>query len=204
MAGVILAQASPGPNMMAVAAVSLGSGRRAGLLTVTGIAAGVLIWALLFAFGAGALLTAFPELVTAMKFIGGGYLLYLAIKAVRSMFSGATTAADDQARAVTPFRAFATGLVVVLTNPKAALMWIAIALFLASSGVTAGEYLLVGFLAAASALAVYGTYAVLFSTGVAVRAYGRFFRWIQGLFGAVFGALGGRLVADGIADLIRR
>jgi threonine/homoserine/homoserine lactone efflux protein len=204
MAGVILAQATPGPNMMAVASVALGSGRRAGLSTVAGIAAGVLVWALLFAFGAGALLTAFPQLVTAMKFIGGGYLLYLAIKALRLMFAGATPAGNDQAPGVTPVRAFLTGLVVVLTNPKAALMWIAIALFLASNGVTAVEYLLIGILAAASAFAVYGTYALLFSTGVAVRAYGGLFRWIQGLFGAVFGALGGKLVVDSIADVVRR
>ena len=48
---------------------------------------------------------------------------------------------------------------------------------------------------------VYGSYALLFSTGLAARTYGRFQRWIEGLFGAVFGALGGKLVADGIAEL---
>jgi threonine/homoserine/homoserine lactone efflux protein len=205
MAGVILAQATPGPNMMAVAAVSLGSGRSAGLLTVAGIATGSLIWASLFAFGAGALLAAFPELVTAMKFLGGGYLCFLAVRALRSALRGSPMATATERVKRSPLRAYATGLAVVLTNPKAALMWIAIALFLASSGVTAaGEYLVIGVLVAGSALAVYGSYAVLFSTGVALRAYGRSFRWVEGLFGAVFGALGGKLVADGIADIARR
>ncbi|MBB4018401.1 threonine/homoserine/homoserine lactone efflux protein [Chelatococcus caeni] len=48
---------------------------------------------------------------------------------------------------------------------------------------------------------VYGTYAVLFSTGVAVRAYQRFFRAIEGAFGAVFGAVGAHLLADGVREL---
>ena len=56
-------------------------------------------------------------------------------------------------------------------------------------------------MAAMSAMMIYGTYAVLFSTGVAVRAYQRFFRTIDGLFGAVFGVIGGRLLIDGLRDL---
>jgi threonine/homoserine/homoserine lactone efflux protein len=39
--GVVLAQVSPGPNMMAVSSIALGAGRRAGLLTAAGVASGV-------------------------------------------------------------------------------------------------------------------------------------------------------------------
>ncbi len=198
--GIVLAQSSPGPNMLAVASVSLGSGRLAGLLTVAGVATGTLIWSVLFAFGAGALLTAFPELVTAMKLIGGGYLLFIAVKAVRSAFTKTPVVAAQRIER-SRWRAYLTGLAVVLTNPKAALMWIAIALFLAASGIGSAGYIGVGFYTACTAMLVYGSYALLFSTGVAARAYGRFQRWIEGLFGAVFGALGGKLVADGIAEL---
>ncbi len=82
--GIFLAQASPGPNMMAVSSIALGSGRKAGILTATGVATGVFVWAVLFAFGIGAFLNAFPETLTAMKLLGGSYLLYLGLKALRS------------------------------------------------------------------------------------------------------------------------
>jgi threonine/homoserine/homoserine lactone efflux protein len=200
LVGIVLAQASPGPNMLAVASVSLGSGRGAGLLTVAGVATGALIWSVLFAFGAGALLTAFPELVTAMKLIGGGYLLFIAVKALRSAFTKTPAVAAQRVKR-SRWRAYLTGLAVVLTNPKAALMWIAIALFLAASGIGNMGYVGVGLYAACTALLVYGSYALLFSTGLAARTYGRFQRWIEGLFGVVFGALGGKLVFDGIVEL---
>ncbi|WP_268995454.1 LysE family translocator [Microvirga roseola] len=86
--GVLLAQISPGPNLMAVSSAALGSGRGAGIATAAGVATGVVIWAILFAFGVGALLQAFPQTLTAMRFLGGGYLIYLSLKALRTAFHG--------------------------------------------------------------------------------------------------------------------
>jgi threonine efflux protein len=201
LVGIVLAQSSPGPNMLAVASVSLGSGRGAGLLTVAGVATGTLVWSVLFATGAGALLAVFPQLITAMKLVGGGYLLYMAVRAVWSALAPKRGAAGTERLQRSAWRAYLIGVAVVLTNPKAALMWIAIALFLASSGIGNMGFLGVGAYTATTAMLVYGTYALLFSTGVAARAYTRLQRWIEGLFGAVFGALGGKLVLDGMAEL---
>ena len=93
---------------------------------------------------------------------------------------------------------------VVLTNPKAALMWVAVSMFLATTHGAHAALVLIGGMAAISAMVIYGTYAVLFSTGVAVRAYQRFFRTINGLFGAVFGVIGGRLLIDGLRVCVIR
>ncbi len=203
VAGVLLAQITPGPNMMAVAAASLASGRRPGLATAAGIASGVLVWATLFAFGIGAVLDAYPETLTAMRLIGGGYLLYLGLRALRAALRPSTETPGRIAGADMPSvgAAWRRGVLVVLTNPKAALMWVAVSMFLASFGLTAWQFLAVGIAASASAMLVYGAYAMLFSTGVAVRAYGRFFRLIEGAFGAIFGAIGGKLVVDGVREL---
>ena len=199
--GVFLAQVSPGPNMMAVSSISLGSGRRAGALTAAGVASGVFVWAVLFAFGIDAFLAAFPQTITAMKLIGGGYLLYLGLRSLRSAFNGSGQTAAVADRRAAYGQAYRTGLLVVLTNPKAALMWVAVSMFLASAQLSNAQFLLVGLCVSASAMAIYGTYAWLFSTGVAVRAYRRLFRAVDGLFGAVFGALGAKLVTDGIREL---
>lgn len=202
LTGIILAQASPGPNMMAVAAASLGTGRQTGVATALGIASGVFLWSLLFFVGVGALLTTFPESLILLRFLGGGYLLYLGLRSLRSLFTQGSTPDAGPAGTTLPLAAaWRRGLLVVMTNPKAALMWIAISLFLAGGGHPAASFILTGIAASLSAAVIYGLYAVLFSTGVAVRGYRRMFRLVDGLFGLVFGALGGKLIADGLREL---
>ena len=98
-------------------------------------------------------------------------------------------------------RAFATGVLVVLTNPKAALMWVAVSIFLASANLTNAQFLIIGLCISLSAMAIYGTYALLFSTGVAIRTYGRLVHAVEATFGLLFGALGARLLADGLKEL---
>ncbi len=199
--GVFLAQVSPGPNMMAVSSISLGSGRKAGVMAAAGVASGVFVWAVLFTFGIGAIFKAFPEMITAMKLLGGGYLLFLGLKAIRAAWRGAKSGGDRAAMKTTDLRAFGTGFLVVLTNPKAALMWIAVSIFLASMSLSSMQFLLVGTCASLSAMAIYGSYALLFSTGMAMRAYGRAAHAIETTFGMVFGALGAKLIADGLREL---
>ena len=196
--GVFLAQASPGPNLMAVSAQALAQGRGAGVLVAAGVATGVFVWAIVFAFGMGALLVAVPETLVAMKLLGGGYLMYLGLRALRSARRGG---AGPMPQAKAARRAYLTGLLVVLTNPKAMLMWVAVSAYLTSLQVGALGTLGVGLGVAASAFAIYGTYAALFSTGHARALYGRFFRGVEAGFGAVFGLIGARLVFDGVRSL---
>lgn len=196
--GVLLAQLTPGPNMMSVSSTALNSGRRAGVLTAAGVATGVFIWAILFAIGIGAIIAAFPQTITAMKLLGGSYLLFVGARAILAARRGQTTVPVGAAASG---RAFRLGLLVVLTNPKAALMWVAVSVFLASAGLTGPQFVLAGACIAVSALAIYGTYAWLFSTGAAVRAYGRVARLAEATFGALFGVLGAKLVTDGLREM---
>lgn len=80
-------------------------------------------------------------------------------------------------------------------------MWMAIATFLFGSGLSAVQVLAIGPLVAASAMLIYGFYAVMFSTGLATRGYARFWRWIETAFGLAFGALGATLIISGIRDI---
>lgn len=199
--GILLAQVAPGPNLMAVSAAALGSGRAAGLAVAAGVASGVVIWAVLFAFGIGALLQAFPETLTLMRFLGGGYLIYMGTRALWAAYTHGARAPAAARAILSPPSAYRRGLLVVMTNPKAALMWVAVSMFLASSGLSGPLFLLIGLGAAVSAMLIYGAYALVFSTGLAIRTYGRFFRVIEASFGAVFGFVGAKLVMDGLRDL---
>ncbi|MGF1475795.1 MAG: LysE family translocator [Geminicoccaceae bacterium] len=197
---IVLMQITPGPNMLAVSAVALGTGRRAGLATAGGVATGVLIWAVLFAFGMGAFLDAFPQTITLMKLLGGSYLVYLGLRSLIGSFRTASAGARQRGIQLGLRDAFVRGFLVVLSNPKAALMWVAISILLAAATPSASHFLLVGVGASLSAMTIYGAYALLFSTGIVVRAYGRLFKLIDAGFGILFGALGGRLLLDGLKE----
>ncbi|MCC0014683.1 MAG: LysE family transporter [Rhodobiaceae bacterium] len=199
--GTVAAQAAPGPNLMAVASTGLGQGRRAALLVVLGVASGVFIWVAAVAAGLGALIGAFPSLLLAMKFLGGGYLVFLSIKALWTALRGGQGAIKARGSPLSDVAAWRHGLLVVLSNPKAALMWAAVAAFLFGHGLAPAQVLAFAPIGACSAVAVYGTYAMLFSSGFAVRAYARAARRFEAVFGAVFGVLGGALLADGIRSL---
>ena len=202
--GVALAQASPGPNMLAVASAALGAGRRAGLMTVAGVASGMLVWAGAVALGLGTVVALFPAALSTMKLVGGAYLAWIALKALRAARRGkaASVRADPAARP--GLAAWRRGLLVVLTNPKALLMWTAVGTFLFGAGLNAWQVAAFGPVAMVSAALIYGAYAFLFSTGAASRSYGRFARWIELGLGVAFGALGGRLLLDGARELRER
>ncbi|GIT88051.1 MULTISPECIES: LysE family translocator [Roseobacter] len=200
--GVLAAQIAPGPNLAAVASVGLAQGRRPALFVVTGISSGMLVWSMATALGLGVLVEAFPLSLLFLKFLGGSYLLFLGIKAARATLKGGgkTTFAPD-ARPLTDALAWRRGVLVLLTNPKAALMWAAVASFLFGQGLSAWHVLAFGPMGALSGLVIYGTYAWLFSTGAAMRGYSRFARWFEGLFAAAFGAMGASLIWAGIREV---
>lgn len=196
--GVISAQAAPGPNMAAVAGVAFSQGRRAALLVVAGISSGTIVWAAGTAFGLGELFRRMPETLTFLMFAGGGYLVFLAFRSLRSLWRRDDSDLDASAPGIDGWAAWRRGLLVVLTNPKAALMWSAIATFLFGAGLPQGAVFAFGPVVAASAACIYGTYAIMFSSRAAGGIYRRFRRAIEAIFAAAFGGLGAMLIVAGI------
>lgn len=91
-------------------------------------------------------------------------------------------------------------MLVLLTNPKAALVWAAVASFRFRQELSAPHDLAFGPMGALSGLVFYGTYAWLFSIGVAMRGYTRVSRWFEGVFAAAFGAMGMSLIRAGLRE----
>ena len=120
LAGTVAAQLAPGPNLLAVASVALGQGRSAALCVAAGVASGVLLWVAAFAFGISSLFHAYPAMGIALQFVGGAYFLYVAFRAIRSSRQVAANPLKTTAAQTNLSKAFRRGLLVVLTNPKAA------------------------------------------------------------------------------------
>ncbi len=78
---------SPGPSMLYVLSRSLTQGRAAGFASAVGLALGGMALAALTALGAGVVLAGTNSLFTAIKLLGGIYLLYLAARSLYDLRS---------------------------------------------------------------------------------------------------------------------
>ncbi|WP_196260638.1 LysE family translocator [Pelagibacterium limicola] len=203
LVAVVLAQITPGPNLLAVAGAALAQGRRAALYVTLGVASAIFLWVTAAAMGLAVLLTVYPALLTALKLIGGGYLCYLSARALYGVWRGGRPAIVAGGVALSSRAAWRRGFFVNITNPKSGLMWGAIAGYMFGSGLSGLEVLGFAPLGFLTALLVYGAYGVLFSSGMARRVYARFARAAEAIFGLMFGALGGALFSDGIRDISR-
>ena len=175
----------------------MGVGRSSGLALAMGVATGSMIWATPTALGLTAVIASYAILLTAIKIAGGLFLLWLAYKAFRSAASAHDTDAtvsNDEGRGLMGY--FLKGLTVQMTNPKAALAWIAIV----SLGMQAGAPLWVAFVivVGTTVLSVicHVLYALVFSTPPMVRIYAKGRRWVQGTLGFLFTFAGLKLLTS--------
>jgi len=107
---------SPGPNGLLALTHGALHGRRKALYTIFGGAFGFIAIIALSMFGIGALLKASLVWLTVMKWIGGAYLIWLAVATLRH---GAALKLNPDGGAAQPLvRVFLTGLGINLLNPK--------------------------------------------------------------------------------------
>src|SRR6202162_922284 len=76
----LLLAVTPGPDMAVVTKNALAHGRRGVVLTTTGIALALAIWATATAVGLSALLRASGEPLFVLKLVGAAYLAYLGVR----------------------------------------------------------------------------------------------------------------------------
>lgn len=115
-AASLLLALTPGPDMTLSISRALAQGRGPALFVVVGTSTGILIHTLLVAFGISALITASPSAFFILKTGGAGYLLWLAIQAVRSGSSLSVERVEGIRGSA--LANISTGLWVNLLNPK--------------------------------------------------------------------------------------
>ncbi len=107
----------PGPSVLFVVGRALACGRRVAVWTVVGNALGEYVQVIAVAFGVGALAEQSVAVFTALKLVGGAYLIYLGVRTFRERRSlAAALAAPVAVRS--DRRAFMEGWTVGVTNPK--------------------------------------------------------------------------------------
>lgn len=114
---------TPGPNMMYLVSRSLTQGRRAGFVSLGGVAAGFLVYLLATSVGLAVLFTTVPALFVVVKLAGAAYLLWLAWTMLRGSSNAFRPSEGDHHSAR---RLFLMGMATCLLNPKIALLYVAL------------------------------------------------------------------------------
>jgi threonine/homoserine/homoserine lactone efflux protein len=115
-AAAIVLAITPGPDMTLFLSRTLSQGRAAGFACMFGAYAGVAIHTSMVALGLSALIVAAPAAFTALKVVGAGYLVWLAIDAVRN--GSSLTMKTEKRQAPHVGASFLTGVGINLLNPK--------------------------------------------------------------------------------------
>ena len=123
-AAALVLTATPGPDMLLIASRSVSQGRSAGFLTYAGIALGTYCHAMAAALGLSRLFLTVPVASEIVRWAGCAYLLYLAVKTLRSQ--GAAFAPSAGLKRLSGQRIFVEGLATNLLNPKMALFVLAL------------------------------------------------------------------------------
>ncbi|MCO8067093.1 LysE family translocator [Acinetobacter schindleri] len=117
----MLGAMSPGPTSIYVAKNSIAISRKHGLFTALGTGTGAAVFGLLAVLGLQAFLLAVPSAYLALKICGGIYLLWLAFKIIKHA-KEPINADEDSNTQMSLRRAYTTGLITQLSNPKIAIV----------------------------------------------------------------------------------
>ncbi|WP_428649459.1 LysE family translocator [Roseibium sp.] len=121
-AAALILTITPGPDMTLFMSKTLMQGRKAGLAALVGATCGLVIHTVLAAVGVSALLAASALAFVILKFVGAGYLIWLAYQAIRNGSSLTLEATRSPKQSV--FRVWLHGLGVNILNPKIVLFFV--------------------------------------------------------------------------------
>lgn len=186
---------TPGPNVLAVIATSMTVDRKSGMALASGVACGTFLWSALTVMGLATLLVKFSFLMFYLKIAGGLYLLWLAFKVLKSAMSAKTTLIHpDQDPQKTQMRYLVRGILVQMSNPKAALAWFAILPLCIDASAPPWVWAAVVIGTTLMSIAGHFFYAIAFSTPSAIAAYKKGQRVVESAIGGFFAFAGLKLL----------
>lgn len=193
----VLLTLAPGPDNMYLLAKSLASGAKSGVALSGGLASGIVFHTGLVMLGAAALIKASPFAFMALKFVGAGYLLYLAWQAFHEQGDLELGQNNDTLAYGALYR---RGVLMNILNPKVLLFFLA---FLPQFVDTGSEQLAlqIALLGAVFALQAFVIFAFIAICAGRVRAFISKTRNLNRILGVVQGvvlvAIAGAILAAG-------
>jgi cysteine/O-acetylserine efflux protein len=158
---VLISTFTPGPSNISSASVAVLHGYKNTLNYQGGLAAGVFFVMILIGWISTTLLSVFPALEPVLRYIGAGYILYLALGVLKASY----TFADQNVKPL----GFVNGLLLQVLNPK--LIVYAFTLFSAFLALITNNVALVVLVAVLLAATSFGATSVWALFGTAIKTY---------------------------------
>lgn len=122
----VLGLISPGPDFAVTVKNSVTAGRRSGNYTALGIAIGCMIHMTYCIVGLGFIIAQSLLALAVLKYAGAAYLIYIGIKALRTKAPTTTTQVTADSAHMSAGRAWRSGILTNLLNPKATLFFLSL------------------------------------------------------------------------------
>ncbi|MGR3501385.1 LysE family translocator [Pseudaestuariivita sp.] len=181
---------SPGAAFLMAIKTSVSAGRRAGIALGIGLGTMAALWTLAALLGLKLVFDLFPWTYAVLKTLGALYLIYLAVQTWRH-------ARDPLGDAPMPTgRAFVSGLLVNLANPKSVLFAAAVIVVVFPQGLAPRDIALIVLNHLALEWLFYTGVALALSSAPARAGYIRLKPWLDRIAAGLLGALGLRLLLD--------
>lgn len=139
----------PGPGFALVTKNTISHGRNGGIKTVLGTVSGMMIHTIMATLGLSAILMKFAILFTLIKYAGAFYLIYLAVKSIKSAFSKqekVSGSVEINSKDIGTVKSFRQGFTTAILNPKTAVFFLSfLPQFIVSNQSHFFQFLLLGF-----------------------------------------------------------
>jgi RhtB (resistance to homoserine/threonine) family protein len=186
---------APGPDLLYILTKTIANGKKVGVASALGVCTGALFHVAAASVGLSAILVSSALAFSIVKFIGVGYLLYLAYQSFRSAGTSLNITSSEQPKE-SAWKAFKQGVLVDILNPKVAIFFMAfLPQFIRDGyGTVPVQLLYLGLLVIVVAVIVEVTYVLLaFRLTKKIRSSKRVSVLLDRFVGAVFVALGLKL-----------
>ena len=199
---MLLGQFSPGPDMLLLLRNATAHPMRVGLMTVLGIACGLVLHTAAALAGLAVLFARVPAAARGLSIAGGLYLGWLAWRLLRSAVQPAgDVAAEDDVRkqeTVSPGQAWLQGFLTNLLNPKAVIFLAGVlSAFLTPETSFATRAACWG-IVVGQALVFWSLFVWLLHRGPVRAFYVRAERWLNVLFGLALAAVAVQALVTGL------
>ncbi|GEM77338.1 LysE family translocator [Vibrio sagamiensis] len=203
-----IALMSPGPDFALVVQNATRYGRQTGFYIALGLSVGIALHSFLSLTGVSFVIHQHPLVYTVIQFMGGSYLLYLGIKALRGVISLIKTPNSDQQSKPTSLvisnkrHAFTKGFMTNILNPKALVFFVSLMSSIVPVGMsTVGKAIALVILFVLS-LVWFSSLAWMLSTPRLQQLLHQVAIYIDGICGAVFTLVGGSIFLTTLSQFL--